>query len=176
MKKLIFIMALFTCSILSERTIAQFAFSVNISSQPVWGPEGYDYVEYYYMPDIQVYYNVSSHRYIYKEHGRWVSHSYMPRRYRNYDLYHTRKVVMNEPKPYLHHNTHHQRYYGSNDYSHQRSIRDSREYKYYQNKRHPEHKQWVNDQKNQKKHQNKSKNQNKNKKQNYNQNQKQANH
>ena len=41
----------------------------NIDSQPIWGPTGYDYVEYYYLPDIEVYYNVPQHRFIYFERG-----------------------------------------------------------------------------------------------------------
>ena len=30
--------------------------NINIGSQPEWGPRGYDYVEYYYLPDIEMYY------------------------------------------------------------------------------------------------------------------------
>jgi hypothetical protein len=148
MKKLIFIIAFCASCVLSETTFAQFDIKVNISNQPMWGPGGYDYVDYYYMPDIQVYYNVQRHRYVYMERGQWVSHSYLPQRYRNYDVYNARKVVMNEPRPYLHHNDNRERYSESNDYSNQKSIRDSKEEKYYQNKNHPEHKKWMNDKRN----------------------------
>jgi hypothetical protein len=148
MKKLIFIIIICASFMISEKTTAQFGIRVNISNQPMWGPEGYDYVEYYYMPDIQVYYNVQRHRYVYMEHNHWVSRSYLPQRHRNYDVYNARKVVINEPKPYLHHHNNHQRYSGSSEYSNQKSIRDSRDVKYYQNKRHPEHKQWMNDKRN----------------------------
>jgi hypothetical protein len=44
----------------------------NVDRQPVWGPTGYDHVEYYYLPDIEVYYNVPQHRYYYNERGRWI--------------------------------------------------------------------------------------------------------
>lgn len=33
--------------------------SINIGRQPAWGPVGYDYVDYYYMPDINCYFNVN---------------------------------------------------------------------------------------------------------------------
>jgi hypothetical protein len=153
MKKLIFVIVFCASCMFGETTFAQFSVRVNLASQPMWGPVGYDYVEYYYMPDIQVYYNVQRHRYVYMEHGRWVSRSYLPQSYRNYDVYNARKVVINERKPYLHHNTYKARYSETNDYSDQKSIRDSREVKYYQNKNHPEHKKWMNDQKKQKQYQ-----------------------
>jgi hypothetical protein len=54
--------------------------SFNIGSQPVWGPVGYDYAQYYYMPDIDVYYNVSQRQYIYLQSGRWRFSSSLPYR------------------------------------------------------------------------------------------------
>ena len=58
MKKLIIIIALFTSGLLCETTYAQVRFRVNISSQPIWGPVGYDHVEYYYLPDIDAFVDV----------------------------------------------------------------------------------------------------------------------
>lgn len=37
---------------------AQVSLNINIGSQPVWGPTGYDHVDYYYFPDIDAYYYV----------------------------------------------------------------------------------------------------------------------
>lgn len=39
--------------------------NINIGNQPLWGPVGYDYVDYYYMPDIDVYYHVPQRQFIY---------------------------------------------------------------------------------------------------------------
>lgn len=39
-------------------------FNVNIDTQPVWRPVGYDHVDYYYLPDIDVYYDVAKRQYI----------------------------------------------------------------------------------------------------------------
>ncbi len=142
MKKLILIFAICTSGLFSLTANAQISLMINISSQPVWGPVGYDYVEYYYLPEIEVYYYVPSHMYIYMEGGNWISRSYLPQRYRYYDVYHSRKVVINEQKPYMHHNNYRQRYSHSQDYSNQLSIRDSHEEKYFQNKNHPEHDKW----------------------------------
>jgi len=75
--------------------------NINIGTQPLWGPVGYDHVDYYYMPDIDIYYSVPDRRFIYLDGGRWVFAASLPGRYRGYDLYASPKIVINEPKPYL---------------------------------------------------------------------------
>lgn len=75
--------------------------NINAGIQPEWGPAGYDYVDYYYMPDIDVYYSVPDRQYIYFNDGRWVFSYSLPHCYDNYDLYRGYKVVINEPRPYL---------------------------------------------------------------------------
>ncbi len=79
----------------------------NINNQPEWGPSGYEYVEYYYMPDIETYYDVAHHQYIYYSNFRWNFSSFPPK-YRQVDMYNCYKVVLNEPKPYLHFKEHQQ--------------------------------------------------------------------
>jgi hypothetical protein len=149
MKKLIILLAICTCGLLCETTYAQVTFRVNISSQPIWGPVGYDHVDYYYLPDIEAYYNVSNRKYYYQENGSWRGRSTLPERYRNYDFYNSRKIVINERKPYLRHNEYKSRYASSNERSNQQSIRDSHETKYFENKNHPEHSKWKEAKKNQ---------------------------
>jgi hypothetical protein len=75
--------------------------NINIGNQPLWGPVGYDYVDYYYMPDIDVYYHVPERRFIYLDGGRWIFAAALPARYRGYNLYASPKIVINEPRPYL---------------------------------------------------------------------------
>ena len=75
------------------------SFGFNLDRQPVWGPTGYDHVEFYYLPDIGVYYNVPQRRYYYNERGRWIYSSRLPSRYRGFDLYNSYKVVLNERAP-----------------------------------------------------------------------------
>lgn len=84
--------------------------NVNLGSQPAWGPAGYDYVEYYYLPDIGAYYYVPTRQFIYLNNGNWVYVNSLPSRYRSYNLYSGYKVVINEPKPYLQHSTYQVRY------------------------------------------------------------------
>jgi hypothetical protein len=153
MKKLILLFALYTSGLLCVTTFAQVTFRVNIATQPIWGPAGYDHVEYYYLPDIEAYYYVPRHKFIYEENGRWISRSNLPPRYRGHDLYNTRKVVINEPKPYLRHQDYRAKYASWNERSNQQSIRDSHEPRYFENKNHPEHSKWKEYKKNQGRHQ-----------------------
>jgi hypothetical protein len=116
----------------------------NIDSQPIWGPAGYDYVEYYYLPDIETYYNVSQHRYYYYNNGRWTSASSLPSRYSSYDFYKTHKIVLNEPDPWKNHKGHKAKYASYKNRADQEYIRDSNDSKYFKNKKHPNHHKWVN--------------------------------
>ena len=121
--------------------------NVNFDKQPVWGPEGNDYVENYYMPDIEAYYNVPQHRFYYNERGRWVGRSSLPSRFGKVDLYNSHKVVMNEKDPWKNHSTYKDKYASYKGQHDQQSIRDARDPKYYVNPNHPEHNNWVKQQK-----------------------------
>jgi hypothetical protein len=118
-------------------------FNLNVASQPVWGPTGYDHVEYYYLPDIEVYYNVPQHRFYYNEGGHWIGRSHLPERYHDYDFYNSYKVVVNERAPYLNHKVYRDQYSSFRGRHDQQPIRDSRDSKYFVNRDHPEHNNWV---------------------------------
>jgi hypothetical protein len=112
MKKIALLLILFSFAFLLPKTEAQVKVSVNINvgTQPEWGPAGYDYVDYYFFPDIDVYYYVPQHQYIYLQGGRWLFAASLPDRCRHYDIYRGYKVVINEPRPYLHHDVYRERY------------------------------------------------------------------
>ncbi|MBC6110385.1 hypothetical protein ACFOG5_05580 [Pedobacter fastidiosus] len=139
MKKLVLFAAVLMVSLFSiNNAKAQVSLNINIGSQPVWGPTGYDHVDYYYFPDIDAYYYVPSGQYIISNGGRWVWVNSLPAQYGNFDLYRSYKVVINKPRPYLQNNyyvTNYSRYknYGGR----QTVIRDSRDTKYYVVKGHP---------------------------------------
>ncbi len=142
MKNLLLLSALFLGSLMYQTSFAQVSVRVNIGSQPIWGPVGYDYVDYYYLPEIETYYYVQRHKYVYMENGRWISKSYLPERHRNYDMYRGRKIVINEDRPYMHHNDFRDRYASPKENEYHQSIRDSRDERYFENKNHPEHSKW----------------------------------
>ena len=113
--------------------------TVNIVSQPLWGPVNYDYVEYYYLPAADVYYYVPTRQFIYLSNGNWLYATSLPPAY-HVDLYRTHKVVINEPKPYIHHHVYVSKYKKYKTVkSSQVVIRDSRDTKYYVVKGHPNH-------------------------------------
>jgi hypothetical protein len=92
---------------------AQVSVNVNLGSPPQWGPVGYPGVRYYYLPDVQAYYDVQTSLFIYTSGGVWVHRTYLPSRYRNYDLYGGYKVVMTDyhgTRPYSHYKEHRTKY------------------------------------------------------------------
>ena len=115
----------------------------NVDRQPVWGPTGFDHVEYYYLPDLDVFYYVPQHRYYYQEGGRWIGRSSLPPRYRGFDLFNSYKVVVNEPTPYRNHDKYREQFASYKGRHDQQPIRDSRDPKYFVNPNHPEHSSWV---------------------------------
>ncbi|MBU0696242.1 MAG: hypothetical protein KKE39_06910 [Bacteroidetes bacterium] len=103
---------------------AQVNISVNIGSQPAWGPSGYQHVEYYYLPDIESYYYVPRHQFVYLSNGRWVFSASLPSRYRDYDLYRGYKVVINRHRAYENYERDREEYGDYRDYdNHQKVIR-----------------------------------------------------
>ena len=142
MKKQILFTAVLIAASFSYNAKAQVSVHVNIGVQPVWGPTGYDYVNYYYIPDIDAYYDVPNRRYTYFEDGRWITRAYLPPRYHDFDLYGAHKVVINERSPWMHddrYRTQYSEYRGRHD---QEVIRDSRDERYYANPNHPHHNEW----------------------------------
>lgn len=140
MKKAILIFLIAAGCLVQRSATAQVSVNINIGAQPVWGPVGYDYVEYYYMPDIEAYYYVPSRQFIYLSNGRWMFASSLPYRFRTYNIYTGYKVVINSPRPYLHFNTHkvkYAKYKGNN--GRQVIIKNSKEPKYYVVKGHPKY-------------------------------------
>jgi len=144
MKKIILLLGVCISGFAANQASAQIKLGVNINigSQPVWGPVGYDYVDNYYLPDIDVYYNVPKRQYIYLDRGQWIFAYSLPIRYRNYDLNRGYKVVINEDRPYRNAAVYRAKYSGYKGNHSQEIIRNSHEEKYYENRNHPEHNKW----------------------------------
>ncbi|MDP9954924.1 hypothetical protein J2X97_000561 [Epilithonimonas hungarica] len=84
--------------------------NININSQPDWGPRGYNYVESYYLPEYDIYYNVPHRRYYYFSGNRWLHSTALPVRYRHINLYQTHKVVLVDRYPFKRHKVHYKQY------------------------------------------------------------------
>jgi hypothetical protein len=77
---------------------AQVSVNVNLGTPPAWGPAGYTDVNYYYIPDIETYYDVRTTEYIYLNKGTWTRTRVVPAPYKSYNFYNGYKVVMTDYK------------------------------------------------------------------------------
>jgi hypothetical protein len=130
MKKIILTVAIFLGCLAIKPASAQISLSINIGSQPEWGPIGYDRADYYYMPDIDAYYDVNAHQYVYFNNNVWIHSAALPPRYASYDVYHGYKIVVNERTPWVHNTVYRTKYASYKGKHNQTIIRDSREVKY----------------------------------------------
>lgn len=140
MKTSIYILLILTSSLLVKVSNAQVNICVwcasNMNLQPGWGPVGYEYADYYYLPAIEVYYNVPERQFIYEVKGNWIINKALPARLATFNLYHAHKVVINDVLPYFEHATYKAQYASlKNDHA-QHAIRDSHDIRYTEAKLH----------------------------------------
>jgi hypothetical protein len=98
---------------LASSVQSQVSVNINLPSPPLWGPAGYTHVRYYYLPDVEAYYDIQTSMFIYYGGGAWVHRANLPSRYRGYDLYGGYKVVMSDYRgntPYIYFKGHKQKY------------------------------------------------------------------
>lgn len=104
--------------------------SINIDKQPAWGPYGYDCAAFYYMPEINIYYDVNLSLFYYPSGSSWIAAQYLPPSYRVYDLFRTYKVVLNYASPWQHNDSHRSQYRRYRDDRSQITISMSNDQRY----------------------------------------------
>jgi hypothetical protein len=100
-------------------TEAQVSVNVNVGKPPAWARNAPAEVHYYYLPDIQVYYDVPARRYIYLRNGKWFRSAALPAHYRSYDLYRGKTIYLtnyNGNRPYSYFKTHKVKYKGNGNW------------------------------------------------------------
>jgi hypothetical protein len=123
MKKIMLSMLLGIASLAMVNTSkAQVSVNINIGAQPEWGPSGYNYAEYYYMPDIETYYYVPQKQFVYFSGNRWVFSNALPPMYSSYNLYSGYKVVLKTHDAYKNFNDHKVRYVRYKNYENRQVI------------------------------------------------------
>ena len=143
MKKLIITLGLFFVIGIANPVEAQNVnINVNVDKQPAWGPTGYDYAEFYYFPDINIYFDVNSSVFHYLSGSKWVSNQYLPSKYSKYDLYTMYKVVVSDKQPWLQNKNHKKSYSAYKGNKTQQAIRYSSNSKYNNSKSNDRN--WVN--------------------------------
>jgi len=90
---------------------------------PQWAPPYYPGVRYYYLPDIECYYDLASDEFVYLYEGQWNYSRNIPYMYSNFRLDNCFTVVLNSEvyRPWLHHQyyvSHYPRYYYRDYYDH----------------------------------------------------------
>lgn len=91
-------------------------------SNPAWAPPYVPGLRYYYLPDIEVYYDLSNQDFVYLDNGQWLFSSTLPSIYGAYDLYNGFIIALNVNvyQPWMHNQyyiSHYPRYYYRNKYS-----------------------------------------------------------
>lgn len=93
--------------VLAGTSQGQIEATATIGNPPSWGPADGVGVRFYYIPDIQVYYDVEDREYTYMASGKWIHSSNLPHKYKHYDLYGGQKVTLRDyqgERPYDNYN------------------------------------------------------------------------
>ncbi|WNM18343.1 hypothetical protein [Flavobacterium capsici] len=101
--------------VMTTQTKAQVSVSINIGTPPVWAPAAPVNVNYYYLPEIETYYDVSARHYIFLNNGVWVRSRALPAYYSGYDLNHCSPVYLTGYRgnePYMYYKQHKVKYKG----------------------------------------------------------------
>jgi len=124
MKKLLVLSAIAFGGLLYNTANAQIRVGVNLGlraqpviynqpavpATPAYG-DGDD--DYYYLPDLGVYYDVTDQCYFYFDGSEWISSAYLPGQYANYDWRNARRFEVRAFRPYLHDDFYRGRYNGN---------------------------------------------------------------
>jgi hypothetical protein len=131
--------------LVSSSIQAQVSVSLNIGTAPSWGPSGYAQAEYYYLPDVQAYFDIRASQFIFFGNGRWVRSRYLPRQYRNYNLNTGYKVVLNNyhgKRPYTNFDHDRKRYHKGYRDGNQRTIGQNHDRQRYSNDRNTQNRRY----------------------------------
>ena len=118
------------CIIVAGKMEAQVSVGISIGTPPLWAPVGYSDVRYYYLPDVEAYYDVNTSMFIYLNGGNWIHTRELPGPYAHYDLDHGYKVVLSGYRgetPYTHFAENRRSYAKGYRGAPQRTYREDRE-------------------------------------------------
>lgn len=95
---------------------AQISVSVNLGSRPQYHDRYENESRYYYLPEIETYYDIQAGIYIFNSSRGWVRSSHLPEYCSNYDVNRGYRVALtyNGYRPYSDFNFHKQKYYREN--------------------------------------------------------------
>jgi len=130
MKKLVLLSAMAISGLIHNNAKAQFSVHVGVNlfphrvlaaprvdvDAPVYTDVNYDNNDdYYYLPDVNAYYNVDEQCYYYFDGYNWIAANYLPGEYHDYDWRAARRYEIREARPYLHNDVYFNRFRGNGD-------------------------------------------------------------
>lgn len=146
MKNLQIILAAFIIFFTFESN-AQISINVNLGSRPQYHDRYENQVRYYFLPEIEAYFDIQAGIYIFNGSRGWVRSNYLPEYCSNYDVNRGYRVALTYigNTPYSDFNFHKQKYYRENhrnyraEYYHSRNNYNNNNvvfsnHKYYKNK------------------------------------------
>lgn len=98
---------------------AQVSVNLNVGT-PSWGP-AVTTQEYYYLPDVNSYYDIRSRQFIYFNNGGWIRANQLAPQYRGYNLKGGNVIVLHDyhgHSPYTHYKSHKIKYGKGNSGNH----------------------------------------------------------
>ncbi len=105
MKKLILLIVIVASSATINYSNAQVRFNVNVGlGLPRWIGNVNATAEYYYIPEIDAYYDVTQREFIYMNNGGWAFSAGLPAIFAGFDLYNCQKFPIYASRPYLNDN------------------------------------------------------------------------
>ncbi len=87
----------------------QVSVNVNLGTPPVWAPANRVETQYYYLPDVDAYYDVPAERFIYVNKGSWIRSKVLPTRFKSYNLRGGNIIYLTDYRgnaPYVYHKNH----------------------------------------------------------------------
>lgn len=123
MKKSVFAAALVLTGLAYQASDAQVRFhiGVNFGTAPVYvqqqpvAVEDVQYSDnddYYYLPDVDAYYDVADQAYCYMDGDRWVRAAYLPGRFHDFDWRYARHYEVRARRPFMHNDFYRSRFNG----------------------------------------------------------------
>lgn len=102
MKNLLLTAVVIGASFFTNQSEAQVRVSVNLNiGRPAWGLPGNQVGDWYYLPEIDTYYDIPGRQFVYFDRGRWVYANQLPYMYRDYNLARGYKVIVNDNRPFM---------------------------------------------------------------------------
>ena len=124
MKKLVLLSAIAISGFMINTADAQIGIRASIGYAPqraiyatypaaVQAPVNDDGDDYYYLPDLGVYYNVTDQDYVYFDGYEWITAEYLPGQYHDYDWRNARRFEVRAERPYMNDDFYRSKYEGT---------------------------------------------------------------